>query len=202
MKLYYAPGACSLSPHIVALEAGIPVELVKVDLKAHTTESGEDYYAINPKGYVPTLRLDDGNILTEGPAIVQYLADRKPETKLAQATGTIERYWLMAWLTYIGTEIHKQFAPIFQGGADIEQAKAKKKIAERFAYADKALGSKQYLMGESFTVADAYFFVMLTWAGKNGIALSANLKAYFDRVAQRPAVRAALAAEGAEAKAA
>jgi glutathione S-transferase len=198
MKLYYAPGACSLSPHIVAAEAGIPLELVKVDLKAHKTESGEDYYKINPRGYVPALRLDDGSILVEGPAIVQYLADLKPQTKLAPANGTIERYRLMSWLIFIGTELHKQFAPIFQGGSDAAQTAAKEKIAKRFAYVDGELAGRPYLMGDTFGVADAYLFVMLTWCERVKIAMPEHVKAFYDRVKQRPAVQDVLKAESAQ----
>jgi glutathione S-transferase len=204
MKLYFAPGACSLSPHIVALEAGIPLELEEVDLKAHKTKRGEDYYAVNPKGYVPALRLDDGSVLTEGPAIVQYLADKKPDSRLAPPNGTVERYRLMAWLTFIGTEIHKSFAPLFQGGSEDEKARAKEKIAKRFAYVDKELAGQDFLTGDTFGVADAYFFVMLTWAQKMGIdfAALANVSAFFKRVSKRPAVQDALKSEGVQLKAA
>jgi glutathione S-transferase len=204
MKLYYAPGACSLSPHIIALEAGIPLELEKVDLKTHKTERGEDFNAVNSKGYVPALRLDDGSVLTEGPAIVQYLADKKPDAKLAPPNGTVERYRLMAWLTFIGTEIHKSFGPLFQGGSEDEKAKAKDKIAKRFAYVDKELAGRDFLMGSDFGVADAYFFVMLTWAQKMGIdfASLANVAAFFARVSKRPAVQEALKSEGVQLKAA
>ena len=204
MKLYYAPGACSLSPHIVALEAGIPLELEKVDLKAHKTERGEDFNTVNPKGYVPALRLDDGSVLTEGPAIVQYLADKMPDSKLAPPNGTVERYRLMAWLTFIGTEIHKSFAPLFQGGSEEEKTKAREKIAKRFAYVDKELAGRDFLMGDTFCVADAYFFVMLTWAQKMGIdfAALANVAAFFTRVSKRPAVQEALKSEGVQLKAA
>lgn len=198
MKLYYAPGACSLSPHIVAVEAGIPLDLEKVDLKAHKTETGEDYYAINPKGSVPALRLDDGSLLTEGPVIVQYLADQKAETRLAPANGTIERYRLMEWLTFINGEIHKQFAPLFGAASDEGKSDAKAKIAKRFEYVDKEIAGKTFLTGDTFTVADAYLFVMLTWAGKMKISLKPypNLSGYFDRVLKRPAVQATLEAEG------
>ena len=198
MKLYYAPGACSLSPHIVAVEAGIPLDLEKVDLKTHKTESGEDFYAVNPKGYVPALRLDDGSVLTEGPVIVQYLADKKAETKLAPPNGTLERYHLMEWLTFINSEIHKSFAPLFGNGSDDAKADAKEKIGKRFEYVDKQLSGKQFIMGDDFTVADAYFFVMLTWAHHMKIDLKnyPNVRGFFDRVSKRPGVHQAMKDEG------
>ena len=196
MKLYYAPGACSLSPHIVALEAGVPVTLEKVDLKTHKTESGEDFYAVNPKGYVPALKLDDGQFLTEGPAIVQYLADQKPASKLAPANGTFERYKLQEWLGFINSEIHKNFSPLFGAASDEVKADAKAKIAKRFDYVNGELAGKQFLLGDTFTVADAYLFVMLTWAHHLKIALPANLSAFFARVAQRPKVHQAMKDEG------
>ncbi|HEX3674971.1 MAG TPA: glutathione transferase GstA [Rhizomicrobium sp.] len=196
MKLYYAPGACSLSPHIVALEAGIPIELEKVDIKEHKTASGEDFYKINPKGYVPALKLDDGRFLTEGPAIVQYLADQKPGANLAPANGTFERYELQEWLGFINSEIHKSFSPLFGAASDDVKADARAKIAKRFTYVDGELAGKHFLMGEQFTAADAYLFVMLTWAHHLKIALPANLTAFFGRVAQRPYVHQAMKDEG------
>lgn len=196
MKLYYSPGACSLSPHIVASEAGIPLELEKVDLKAHKTASGEDYYAINPKGYVPALKLDDGNFLTEGPAIVQYLADQKPDSHLIPANGTFGRYKVIEWLTFINSEIHKSFGPLFGNASDDVKAEAKAKIAKRFDYVNGELAGKQYLTGDQFTVADAYMFVMLTWAHHMKIDLPANLHAFFGRVSQRPKVHQAMKEEG------
>jgi glutathione S-transferase len=196
MKLYYASGACSLSPHIVALEAGIPITLEKVDLKTHKTESGEDFYAVNPKGYVPALKLDDGQFLTEGPAIVQYLADQKPASKLAPANGTFERYKLQEWLGFINSEIHKNFSPLFGAASDEVKNDAKAKIAKRFDFVNGELGGKHYLLGDDFTVADAYLFVMLTWAHHLKIALPANLSAFFARVASRPKVHQAMKDEG------
>lgn len=196
MKLYYTPGACSLSPHIVAEEAGIALELEKVDLKTHKTADGVDYYAVNPKGYVPSLTLDDGTMLTEGAAIVQYLADLKPASGLAPANGTMARYRLQEWLTFINSEIHKSFSPLFQGAGEEAQAAAREKISKRFAYVDTELGAKPFLLGDTFTAADAYFFVMLTWAHHMKIDLPVNLGAYFARVAQRPKVHAAMKAEG------
>ncbi|HEY8949414.1 MAG TPA: glutathione transferase GstA [Rhizomicrobium sp.] len=195
MKLYYSPGACSLSPHIVAAEAGIPLELVKVDLKTHKLENGDDFYKVNPKGYVPALKLDDGNMLTEGPAIVQYLGDLKPETGLIPAAG-FGRYKVAEWLTFINGEIHKSFGPLFGNASDEVKADAKAKIAKRFEYVDAELAGKHFLTGDVFTVADAYLFVMTTWAHHMKIELSENLRHFFQRVSQRPAVHQAMKEEG------
>jgi glutathione S-transferase len=196
MKLYYAPGACSLSPHIVAEEAGVVLELAEVDLKAHKTKDGGDYFAINPKGSVPALVLDDGQLLTEGPAIVQYIADRNPASGLAPACGTLERYRLQEWLTFINGEIHKTFTPLFHGASGDVRKQTVDTLSKRFAFVEKALASQPFLLGAAFTAADAYFFVMLTWAKKMHIALSPALSAWFDKVAARPKVHAAMAAEG------
>ena len=199
MKLYYAPGACSLSPHIVARETGLPIELVKVDLKAHQTADGRDYYRVNPRGYVPALELDDGTLLREGPAIVQYLADRAPDTGLAPPAGTLERVRLQEWLTFIGTELHKQFSWFFNPKAP-EEARdiVRGKIITRFAELEQHFASNAWLMGDRFSVADAYLFVMLRWAEMFKIDLASypNLGAYRERVAQRPKVQEALRAEG------
>jgi glutathione S-transferase len=195
MKLYYSPGACSLSPHIVASEAGIPLDLIKVDLKAHKLEDGSDYYKINPKGYVPALQLDDGKLLTEGPAIVQYLGDLKPETGLIPAEG-FGRYKVVEWLTYINGEIHKNFGPLFGNASDDAKADAKAKIVKRFEYVDAELAGKQFLTGDVFTVADAYLFVMKTWSHHTKIDLPENLRHFFQRVSQRPAVHQAMKEEG------
>jgi glutathione S-transferase len=199
MKLYYSPGACSLSPHIVMREAGIPVQLVKVDLSAKKTEEGGDFKAINSKGYVPTLELPDGQRLTEGPAIVQYLADQAPTRGLAPANGTIERSRLQEWLNFISTELHKQFSPLFDPACE-ESLKARliAKIGGRFDWVVKQLGNRDYLMGSAFTAADAYFYTMLTWCRHVGIDLAKwqALDAYKARVEQRPQVREALKAEG------
>lgn len=205
MKLYYSPGACSMSPHIVALEAGIDLELEKVDLKTKKTVSGADYLSINPKGYVPALQLDDGAVLTEGPAIVQYLADRAPGAKLAPANGTIERYRLQEWLNFISTELHKGFSPLFNPATpDAMKQPIKDKLVSRFTYVDQQLAGKQYLMGSEFGVADGYLFTMCQWAGFMQIPIDglANLKAWRERVAARPAVQAALRAEAEARKAA
>ena len=195
MKLYYAPGACSLSPHIVASEAGIPIELEKVDLKDHKTASGEDFYTINPKGYVPALQLDDGSILSEGPAIVQYLADQKPGSHLIPANG-FARYKVVEWLSFINSEIHKTFSPLFGPASDDVKKAAMEKIAKRFDYVNGELAGKHFLTGDTFTVADAYLFVMITWAHHMKIALPDKLSAFFARVAQRPKVHEAMKAEG------
>jgi glutathione S-transferase len=199
MKLYYAPGACSLSPHIVMREAGIPVQLVKVDLQSKTTEDGTDFRTINSKGYVPTLELPDGQRLTEGPAIVQYLADQAPTRRLAPANGTIERYRLQEWLSFISTELHKQFSPLFDPACEGSlKARLIERVSGRLEWVSKQLGSREYLMGSAFTVADAYFYTMLAWCRHVGIDLARwpALAAYKARVDQRPQVREALQAEG------
>ena len=199
MKLYYSPGACSLSPHIVMREAGIPVQLVKVDLQAKKTEDGTDFRTINSKGYVPTLELPDGQRLTEGPAIVQYLADQAPARGLAPASGTIERYRLQEWLNFISTELHKQFSPLFDPASEATlKTRQVEGIGARFDWITKQLGSRDYLMGSAFTVADAYLFTVLGWAKYVDIDLAKwpVLAAYAARVTQRPQVREALKAEG------
>lgn len=199
MKLYYAPGACSLAPHIVLREADRHFDLERVDLATHRTASGADYYAINPLGYVPTLVIGPGEILTEGPAIVQYIADLVPGRRLAPPHGTFARYHLQSWLSFISAELHKQFAPLIRPGyTQAEQAKARVRIGERLGYLQRVLVDRGYLMGEQFTVADAYLFVMLMWCGNHGIDLQRypNVDDYEDRVARRPAVLDALQAEG------
>lgn len=196
MKLYYSPGACSLAPHIVANEAGIPLELVKVDIKAHKLEDGGDYYAVNPKGYVPALQTDDGHMITEGPAIDQYLADLKPDAHLLPASG-FARYNVIGWLTFINGEIHKNFSPLFNPTSSGEaKTNAKANIVKRFAYVSGELGEKPFLTGDTFTVADAYLFVMTTWAHHMKIDMPANFHAFFARVSKRPAVHAAMKDEG------
>ena len=196
MKLYYSPGACSLSPHIVAEEAGISLALEKVDLRKHKTQTGEDYYKINPKGYVPALKLDDGSILTEGSVIVQYLADQKPASNLAPPNGTIGRYRLMEWLTFINSELHKSFSPLFGNGSDETKNDAKTKIAKHFINVDSILAKQNYLLGSAFSVADAYLFVITNWATKLRINLPTHLAAFRKRVLARPKVQSALTAEG------
>jgi glutathione S-transferase len=198
MKLYFSPGACSLSPHIVLREAKIPCDLERVDLKSKKTKDGGDFTAINPKGQVPTLVLDDGQTLTEGPAIVQYLADRKPDSRLAPPAGTFERYRLQEWLNFVSTELHKSFGPLF-GAATPEDYKSvlRETIAKRFAFVDRHLGSAgPFLLGERFTVADAYLFVMTRWARFLKMDLPQNLTAYAERVGSRAGVREALKEEG------
>jgi glutathione S-transferase len=200
MKLYYSPGACSLSPHIVLKEAGLSAELEQVDLKTKKTKSGADFTAINPKGYVPTLVLDNGKTLTEGPAIVQYLADLKPGSGLAPAAGTFERYQLQEALNFISTELHKSFAPLFNPATPDDYKKvAVGAVSARFAAVDKELGKGgPFILGSQFTVADAYLFVMTTWTGYVKIDLGQwpNVKAYSAKVASRPNVQAALKEEG------
>ncbi len=199
MKLYYSPGACSLSPHITFLEAGLPVTLVKVDTKTHKVASGEDFYGINGKGYVPVLELDDGRRLTEGPAIVQYLADRNPGSQLAPAAGSFERYRLQEWLNFITSELHKQYGPFF---APVTPADYKPilrdKLSQRLEWLAGQLDGSDYLMGSQFTVADAYLYTILRWSPFIGIDLVQwpVVAAYKARVEARPHVREALLAEG------
>jgi glutathione S-transferase len=205
MKFYYATGTCSLSPHIVALEAGLTLQLEKVDLKAKRTESGQDYWQINPKGYVPALQLDDGEVLTEGTAIVQYLADLKPESGLAPANGTLPRYRLQEMLGYINSELHKNYSPLFSPDtADQVRQQRKDYLLKRYTLLNDVLAGQPYLLGESFTAADAYLFTITNWAGHVGLDLSrfAALADFQQRVASRPAVQAALVAEGLVEKAA
>jgi len=197
MKLYFSPGACSLSPHIVLNELGVPFQSETVDLKDKKTKSGADFRQINPKGQVPALEMDDGKVLTEGAAIVQYLADRKPEAKLAPPAGSIERYRLQEWLNYIAAEIHKGMGPMFNPKASDEwKAVVRENLSARFDFLSSALKGKDYLMG-GFSVADAYLYTILSWTGYASMDLAKwpVLKAYFDRVGARPAVRATLAAE-------
>jgi glutathione S-transferase len=196
MKLYFSPGACSLHPHIALREAGLPFDLVRVDLRAHKTADGADYYAVNPKGYVPALRLDDGAVLTEGAVIDQYVADRKPEAKLLPPPGTLERYRVQEWLNFIASEIHKAFGPLFGNDDSVKDA-ARKKVGGRLDLAAKALEGRQFLVGDHFTVADGYLYNMLRWTTHTGIDLAKwpTLQAFFKRIDERPAVQAALAAE-------
>ena len=199
MKLFYAPGACSMSPHIVAQEAGIELELEKVDTATKKTASGEDFWTINPKGYVPALQLDDGQLLTEGPAIVQYLADSKPDSKLAPTNGSLARYRVQEMLNFISTEIHKQFTPLFKPTTAPEQRQAQVELlGKRFALVEQWLKGKSYLFGDQFTVADAYLFTVVNWCNfvKIDLAPWPGLQKYQARVAARPAVQAVLQAEG------
>lgn len=199
MKLYYAPGVCSLSPHIALEEAGLKHTLVKTDIRAKKIDGGSDYTTINPLGYVPALGLDDGTILTEGPAIVQYIADQAPEKKLAPANGTPARYRLQSWLNFISTEMHKGFSPLFNAQMpDAAKQLARERLAGRFAYLEGHLAKNAYLMGEAFSVADAYCFTVLRWTVPSKIDLAPypNLQAYMKRVEARPGVQAAMKAEG------
>jgi glutathione S-transferase len=200
MKLYYTPGACSLSPHIVLREAGFKFDLERIDLaNKKVVENGADYLPINPKGQVPVLVLDDGDKLTEGPAIVQYIADQKPETGLAPANGTRSRYHLQEWLNFVTSDLHKVFSPLFRATTPEEFVKTTKEtLANKFAYLDKHLAKNQYLMGDKFTVADAYCFVIVGWSKYKEIDLARwpNLKAYMDRITARPKVQEAMKAEG------
>jgi len=199
MKLYYSAGACSLSPHIVLRESGLPFELLLASTKTHKLADGTDYYTINPKGYVPLLELDNGERLSEGPAIVQYIADQVPGKNLAPTNGTMARYRLQEWLNFITSELHKGFSPLFNPATpeDFKPA-AKGRLTDRFKWLDGQLEGKSYLMGEQFTVADAYLFTVANWSGFVGIDLSGlpNLAAYRARVAARPAVQEAMKAEG------
>ena len=199
MKLYYSPGACSLSPHIVLHEAGLPYTPVLASTKTHQLADGTDFYTINPKGYVPLLELDNGERLSEGPVIVQYIADQAPASKLVPPAGTMARYRVMEWLNFITSELHKSYSPLFNKDMpDEAKAIARKRLGDRYAWVDQQLAGKDYLMGEQFTVADAYLYTVTTWAGLVGVDLSAraNLTAYMARVAARPAVQAARKAEG------
>ncbi|MBU6248806.1 MAG: glutathione transferase GstA [Xanthomonadaceae bacterium] len=199
MKLYYLPGACSLSPHIVARELGLPLTLDKVDGKTKTTASGENFLEVNPKGYVPALRLDDGEVLTEGPAIVQYLADLKPESGLAPPNGTLARYRLQEVLTYINSELHKTFSPLFNPASPAEvKAERSEYLKRRYAYIEGILSRHPYLTGDHFSVADAYLFVVTNWSRVIKLDLSefTALMAFQQRVAERPAVQEAMRAEG------
>jgi glutathione S-transferase len=199
MKLFYASGACSLSPHIVANEAGIELRLQKVDTKTKTVTSEGDFWAINPKGYVPALELNDGQVLTEGPVIVQYLADLKPEKGLAPPAGTLARYRLQEWLGYINSELHKTYSPLFRPETPAEtRTERLAYLAKRYGVVEKHLASRPYLLGDSFTVADAYLFTVTRWAGHVKFDLSPfpNLSSFQERVAARSAVKAALSAEG------
>lgn len=199
MKLFYASGACSLSPHIVAQEAGIELELQAVDLKSKTMNVEGDYLAISPKGYVPALQLDDGEVLTEGPVIVQYLADLKPESHLAPPANTFERYRLQEMLGYINGELHKSYSPLFNPATPSEtRADREAYLKRRYGLIEKRLEGREYLFGNAFTVADAYLFTVTNWAPMLKVDLSAfpNLLAFQKRVAARPAVQAAMRVEG------
>ena len=199
MKLYYSPGACSLSPHIALHESGLAHTALRAPTKTHQLDDGTDYYTINPLGYVPLLELDDGTRLAEGPAIVQYIADQVPDKKLAPANGTIERYKLQSWLSFIGTELHKGFSPLFNPATPAEyKTVVISKLMSRMGWVNEQLEGKQYLMGDDFSVADGYLFTVTNWTTPLGIDISAlaHLGAYRARVAARPGVQAAMRHEG------
>lgn len=199
MKLYYSPGACSLSPHIVLRESGLPFTPVLASTKTHKLQDGTDYYTINPKGYVPLLELDNGERLSEGPAIVQYIADQVPAKNLAPANGTMARYRLQEWLNFITSELHKSYSPLFNPAMP-EEGKAlyRERLKGRYEWLDGQLAGKQYLMGDQFTVADAYLFVVTGWARHVGVDITAcaHVAAYMARVGARPSVQEAMKAEG------
>ena len=199
MKLFISPGACSLSPHIALREAGLPFTTELVDLRTKRTAGGADFSAINPKGYVPALQLDDGSLLTEGPAIVQYIADRAPERALAPAAGTLARYRLAEWLNFISSEVHKAYGPLFNpaSGEDMKSA-ARAALAKRFTYINAELATRDYLVGGQFSVADGYLFTVTNWAGHVAVPLEgfSALQAFQDRVGARPMVQQALRDEG------
>lgn len=199
MKLYYSPGACSLSAHIALCESGLPFEAIPAPTKTHQLPDGTDYYTINPLGYVPLLQLDNGELLREGPVIVQYVADQAPEKALAPANGTLARYRLQEWLNFIGTELHKGFSPLFNPAVPAE-AKGifRERLESRLKWVDGELAGRDYLLGDTFTVADGYLFTVSGWAPRVGVATEglAHLQAYRTRVAARPAVQAAMKAEG------
>jgi glutathione S-transferase len=199
VKLYYKPGACSLSPHIALREAGLAFELERVNTKAGMTASGRDFAPLNPKGYVPVLELDDGTLLTEGSVIVQYVADLKPEAKLAPPPGSLERYRLQEWLNYVATELHKSFSSLYNAGAPAEWKQVvREQIAAKFDYLSRQLEGRSWLLGEQFTVADAYLVTILTWCRSLEVDLARwpTLKDYLERGISRPAVQAAARAEG------
>lgn len=199
MKLYYSAGACSLSPHIVLRETGTPFVLVKADLRRKTVEDGSDFFAVNPDGYVPALQLDDGTVLTEGPAIVQYIADNAGATGLAPANGSLDRYKLQQWLNFVSTELHKGFSPLFNPKLTNEAKEVfRERLRERLKTVEAHLARSDYLTGKTFSVADAYLFTVLNWSNSVGIDLSAypHVEAYRARILSRPAVQEAMRAEG------
>jgi glutathione S-transferase len=196
MKLYISTGACSMASNIALHEAGIQFELTKVDKRTKRVD-GVDFATINPKGYVPALRLDDGQVLTENVAVLQYIADLSPAAKLAPAAGTLERYRLQEWLSFINSELHKSFTPLFSSEATEDmKTYSRNYLAKRLSYLEGALGDKKYLLGDQFTVADAYLFTVLGWGSHVGVDIGPKLKSYVDRVRARPHVIEAMTAEG------
>lgn len=198
MKLFFSPGTCSLASHIALREAGLDFQTEKVDIRAHTTHTGADYYQINPKGYVPALQLDNGEVLTEGAAILQFIADQKPAAKLAPTAGTLERYRLQEWISFIATELHKSFSPLFSPATPEEfRATIRERLEKRFTFVTDQLAGRQFLMGERFTVADAYLYTVLGWTKAGGLDRGKwpVLEAYYQHVGERKAVKAAREAE-------
>lgn len=197
MKLYFSPGACSLAPHVAIQEAALKYEPVQVNLQTKQTKDGADFTKVNPKGYVPTLVLPDGQMLTEVSAILQFVADQAPDRHLAPPPASFERYRLQEWLSFIATELHKQYSPLFRPATpDDYKAAQRTKIAERLAYVARDLGAKKYLSGDTFTVADAYLYTILRWSKSLGVDVPPDLVAFMERVKARPSVVAALEAEG------
>jgi glutathione S-transferase len=203
MKLYYSPGVCSLSPHIVFMETGVPFQAVKTDIRAKTFEGGGDYKTISPLGYVPALQLDDGTILTEGPAIVQYIADQAPASKIVPAKGSSDHYKMLSWLNFLSTEVHKGFTPLLSpmiAGKLNDESKAvfRERLASRIDHLNKHLATSDFLLGKNFSIADAYCFTTLRWTAgiKMDLAPYPHVQAYMKRVQARPAVQAAMQAEG------
>ena len=198
VKLIYSPGACSISPHVALREAKLPFELLRLDFKNRKLSDGRDYLSLNPKGYVPALELDDGRVITEGVAIVQYIADQAPASQLAPPNGTFERVRLQEWLNFISTELHKGTSPLFSSSLPDDYRKTiHDRLAGRLAFVAKSLGDKPYLMGDGFTVADGYMlYVLRVWNRFYPNELPAPLSAYLARLNERPSVKAALAAEG------
>jgi len=198
MKLYYSPGACSLASHIALYETGLPFEIDRLIKTTKMTVGGEDFMQINPKGYVPTIKLDDGSILTEGAAVLQYIADQKPDSGLAPKAGTMERYRLQEWLTFISSELHKSFSPFFNKDTTEDvKTNARNHLTKRLGYVETQLANKPYLMGDHFTVADAYLFVVVNWSNIVGFDLAPfpRINEYIARIVARPAVHAAMKAE-------
>lgn len=199
MKLYYSPGSCALAAHIALCESGLPYELDKYDMRSRTTQDGSDYLAINPNGYVPALQLEDDEILTEVPAILLYIAEKAPDSGLAPHCGDLSRYRTIQWLSFIGTEVHKSYSPMFNRAATAEwKAASLDKLKIRYDYVENELKKRPYLLGEKFSIADAYLFVTTTWSRPINLDLSPwpHLKAYSEKIAQRPAVIKAMTEEG------
>jgi glutathione S-transferase len=199
MKLYFSPGACSLAPHLVLREVGAQFELERVDNKAKKTASGADFWQINPKGYVPVLELDDGQRLTEAPALLQYIADQHPQAGLVPAHGSFDRYRVVEWLNFITSEVHKNFGALFKANTPEDyKPVAKENLSKRYAYLEEHLANHQYLHGEKFGIADAYLFVVTNWLHRVGMDVSKwpNVKAYWERIAARPKVQEAMQVEG------